>query len=105
MSRSSGRTWSYYRRLVIFWVVCAGAYEGRAKKAICTVAELLTLLLFRLRYWVTVSLAPATRISVRVGVNEMLFQALASQNVEMLHEAGATKICRYLSSPLQHTEI
>ncbi len=74
----------------LFWVGCAGAYEDRAKKTTRAVAELL--------HTAGVSFAvlgdgeSCTGDPARRAGNEFLFQMLAQQNVEVLREAGATKI-------------
>ncbi|WP_298752212.1 (Fe-S)-binding protein [uncultured Serinicoccus sp.] len=74
----------------LFWVGCAGAFEDRAKKTTRAVAELL--------HTAGVSFAvlgdgeSCTGDPARRSGNEFLFQMLAMQNVEVLTEAGATKI-------------
>jgi Fe-S oxidoreductase len=74
----------------LFWVGCAGAYEDRAKKTTRAVAELL--------HTAGVSFAvlgdgeSCTGDPARRAGNELLFQMLASANVEMLNEVGAQKI-------------
>ncbi len=74
----------------LFWVGCAGAYEDRAKKTSRAVAELL--------HTAGVSFAvlgdgeTCTGDSARRAGNEVLFQMLAAQNIEVLGEFGATKI-------------
>lgn len=74
----------------LFWVGCAGAYEDRAKKTTRAVAELLD------QAGVTFAILgdgeTCTGDSARRAGNEFLFQMLAQQNVEVLNEAGATKI-------------
>src|SRR6476659_4178917 len=69
---------------------CAGAYEDRAKKTTRAVAELLD------QAGVTFAILgdgeTCTGDSARRAGNEFLFQMLAQQNVEVLNEAGATKI-------------
>ena len=74
----------------LFWVGCAGAYEDRAKKTTRAVAELLDTA--GVSFAVLGDGESCTGDSARRAGNEMLFQALASQNVETLNEAGATKI-------------
>ncbi|GAB3587417.1 (Fe-S)-binding protein [Calidifontibacter terrae] len=74
----------------LFWVGCAGAYEDRAKKTTRAVAELLNLA--GVEFAVLGDGETCTGDSARRAGNEMLFQALAQQNVETLNEAGATKI-------------
>ncbi|HEX7806727.1 MAG TPA: (Fe-S)-binding protein [Cellulomonas sp.] len=74
----------------LFWVGCAGAYEDRAKKTTRAVAELL--------HTAGVSFAvlgdgeSCTGDPARRAGNEVLFQMLASGNVETLNEVGATTI-------------
>jgi len=74
----------------LFWVGCAGAYEDRAKKTTRAVAELL--------HTAGVSFAvlgdgeSCTGDPARRAGNELLFQMLASANVEILNEVGAQKI-------------
>ncbi|WP_040634939.1 (Fe-S)-binding protein [Mobilicoccus pelagius] len=74
----------------LFWVGCAGAFEDRAKKTTRAVAELL--------HEADVSFAvlgdseACTGDSARRAGNEILYQMLAAQNVEMLNEVGAKKI-------------
>ena len=74
----------------LFWVGCAGAYEDRAKKTTRAVAELLDTA--DVSFAVLGDGEACTGDPARRAGNEMLFQALASQNVETLNEAGATKI-------------
>ncbi len=74
----------------LFWVGCAGAYEDRAKKTTRAVAELL--------HTAGVSFAvlgegeACTGDSARRAGNEILYQMLAQQNIEVLNESGAKKI-------------
>ncbi len=74
----------------LFWVGCAGAYEDRAKRTTRAVAELL--------HTAGVSFAvlgegeSCTGDPARRAGNELLFQTLAAQNVEVLTEAKATKV-------------
>lgn len=74
----------------LFWVGCAGAFEDRAKKTTRAVAELL--------HEADVSFAvlgdseACTGDSARRAGNEILYQMLAAQNIEMLNEVGAKKI-------------
>ena len=74
----------------LFWVGCAGAYEERAKRTTRAVAELL--------HTAGVSFAvlgegeSCTGDPARRAGNELLFQTLAAQNVEVLTEAKATKV-------------
>ena len=74
----------------LFWVGCAGAYEDRAKKTTRAVAELLDTA--GVSFAVLGDGEACTGDPARRAGNEMLFQALASQNVETLNEAGAAKI-------------
>jgi Fe-S oxidoreductase len=74
----------------LFWVGCAGAYEDRAKKTTRAVAELL--------HTAGVSFAvlgdgeSCTGDPARRAGNEVLFQMLATQNVETLTAVGAQTI-------------
>jgi Fe-S oxidoreductase len=74
----------------LFWVGCAGAYEDRAKRTTRAVAELL--------HAAGVSFAvlgdgeTCTGDPARRAGNEMLYQMLAAQNVEVLNEVGAQRI-------------
>src|SRR3954454_15580893 len=74
----------------LFWVGCAGAYEDRAKKTTQAVAELL--------HTAGVSFAvlgrgeTCTGDPARRAGNELLYQTLASANVEVLQEVGAQRI-------------
>jgi Fe-S oxidoreductase len=63
----------------LFWVGCAGAYEDRAKKTTKAVAELLYSA--GVEYLVLGSEETCTGDSARRSGNEMLFQALAQQNI------------------------
>ncbi|MFC6705063.1 (Fe-S)-binding protein [Flexivirga alba] len=74
----------------LFWVGCAGAYEDRAKKTTRAVAELLDTA--GVSFAVLGDGEACTGDPARRAGNELLFQALASQNIETLNEAGATKI-------------
>ena len=74
----------------LFWVGCAGAYEDRAKRTTRAVVELL--------HAAGVSFAvlgdgeTCTGDPARRAGNELLYQMLAAQNVEVLNEVGATRI-------------
>jgi Fe-S oxidoreductase len=74
----------------LFWVGCAGAYEDRAKRTTRAVAELL--------HTAGVSFAVlgdgegCTGDPARRAGNELLYQMLASANVEVLNEVGAQRI-------------
>lgn len=74
----------------LFWVGCAGAYEDRAKKTTRAVAELLHLA--DVKFAVLGDGETCTGDSARRAGNEFLFQILAQQNVEVLGEAGASRI-------------
>lgn len=74
----------------LLWVGCAGAYENRAKKTVQALAELLHVA--GVSFAVLGDAEGCTGDPARRAGNEMLFQMLAAQNVEMLNEAGATKI-------------
>jgi Fe-S oxidoreductase len=74
----------------LFWVGCAGAFEDRAKRTSRAVAELLHTA--GVSYAVLGDGEACTGDSARRWGNELLFQMLAMQNVEMLNEVGATKI-------------
>jgi Fe-S oxidoreductase len=74
----------------LFWVGCAGATEDRAKKTTRAVAELLDLA--GVSFAVLGEGETCTGDPARRSGNEFLFQMLAQQNVEVLNEAGATKI-------------
>ena len=74
----------------LFWVGCAGAFEDRAKKTTQAVAELLDMA--GVDFAVLGDGEACTGDSARRAGNEVLYQMLAQQNVEMLNEVGATKI-------------
>jgi Fe-S oxidoreductase len=74
----------------LFWVGCAGAFEDRAKRTTQAVAELLNTA--GVTFAVLGEGETCTGDSARRSGNEFLFQMLAQQNVEVLNEAGATKI-------------
>jgi Fe-S oxidoreductase len=74
----------------LFWVGCAGAYEDRAKKTTRAVAELLHTA--GVRYAVLGNGETCTGDPARRAGNEFVFSQLATENVETLKEAGATKI-------------
>ncbi|MGL6234827.1 MAG: heterodisulfide reductase-related iron-sulfur binding cluster [Segniliparus sp.] len=63
----------------LFWVGCAGAYEDRAKKTTKAVAELLYSA--EVEFLVLGAEETCTGDSARRSGNEMLFQALAQQNI------------------------
>ncbi|WP_168582477.1 (Fe-S)-binding protein [Gephyromycinifex aptenodytis] len=74
----------------LFWVGCAGAFEDRAKKTTRAVAELLDEA--GVSFAVLGEGEACTGDSARRAGNEILYQMLAAQNIEMLNEAGAKKI-------------
>ena len=74
----------------LFWVGCAGAYEDRAKKTSRAVAELLHIA--GVSFAVLGDGESCTGDPARRAGNEVLFQMLASANVEALQEAGAQRI-------------
>lgn len=67
----------------LFWVGCAGAYEDRAKKTTKAVAELLAA--SGVKFLVLGDGETCNGDSARRSGNELLFQQLASQNVETLN--------------------
>lgn len=74
----------------LLWVGCAGSFDNRAKKTTQALAELL--------HTAGVSFAvlgegeSCTGDPARRAGNEVLFQMLAAQNIEILNELEATKI-------------
>jgi Fe-S oxidoreductase len=74
----------------LFWVGCAGALEDRAQKTTRAVAELLDTA--GVSFAVLGDGEACSGDPARRAGNEFLFQMLAQQNVELLNEAGATKI-------------
>jgi Fe-S oxidoreductase len=74
----------------LFWVGCAGAFEDRAKATTRAVAELLDAA--GVDFAVLGDGESCTGDPARRAGNEFLFQMLAQANVEVLAEAGATKI-------------
>lgn len=74
----------------LFWVGCAGAFEDRQKKTTRAVAELLHTA--GVEFAVLGDGESCNGDPARRAGNEFLFQMLAQQNVEVLNEAGATKI-------------
>ncbi|MGL5859073.1 MAG: (Fe-S)-binding protein [Angustibacter sp.] len=74
----------------LFWVGCAGAFEDRAKKTTRAVAELLHTA--GVEFAVLGDGESCTGDPARRAGNEFVFQMLAQANVEVLGEAGATKI-------------
>ena len=74
----------------LFWVGCAGAYEDRAKRTTRAVAELLHTA--GVSFAVLGDAESCTGDPARRAGNEILFQMLASANVETLTEAGAHRI-------------
>ena len=74
----------------LFWVGCAGAFEDRAKKTTRAVAELLHIA--GVSFAVLGDAESCTGDPARRAGNEILYQMLASQNVETLTEARAQRI-------------
>jgi Fe-S oxidoreductase len=74
----------------LFWVGCAGAYEDRAKKTTRAVAELLHLA--GVDFAVLGKAETCTGDPARRSGNEFVFAGLASENVETLKDAKATKV-------------
>jgi Fe-S oxidoreductase len=74
----------------LFWVGCAGAFEDRQKKTTRAVAELLNAA--GVSFAVLGDGESCSGDPARRSGNEFLFSQLAMQNVEVLNEAGATKI-------------
>ncbi len=74
----------------LFWVGCAGAFEDRAKKTTRAVAELLHTA--GVDFAVLGDGEGCSGDPARRAGNEFLFQMLAQPNVDILNEAGATKI-------------
>ena len=74
----------------LFWVGCAGAFEDRQKKTTRAVAELLNAA--GVSFAVLGDGESCSGDPARRSGNEFLFSQLAAQNVEVLNEAGATKI-------------
>ncbi|HET8617173.1 MAG TPA: (Fe-S)-binding protein [Actinomycetales bacterium] len=74
----------------LFWVGCAGAFEDRQKKTTRAVAELLDTA--GVTFAVLGDGESCNGDPARRAGNEFLFQMLAQQNIEVLNEAGATKI-------------
>ncbi len=74
----------------LFWVGCAGAFEDRAKRTTRAVAELLHAA--GVTFAVLGDGETCTGDPARRAGNEMLYQMLATQNVETLTEAGARRI-------------
>ena len=74
----------------LFWVGCAGAFEDRAKKTTQAVAELLHIA--GVSFAVLGDAESCTGDPARRAGNEILYQMLASQNVETLTEAKAQRI-------------
>lgn len=74
----------------LFWVGCAGAYEDRAKRTTRAVAELLHAA--GVTFAVLGDGETCTGDPARRAGNELLYQMLAGQNVEVLNEVGAQRI-------------
>lgn len=74
----------------VFWVGCAGAYDDRAKKTTAAIAELLHIA--GVSYGVLGNAESCTGDPARRAGNELLFQMLAEQAIETLHESHVTRI-------------
>lgn len=74
----------------VFWVGCAGAYDDRAKKTSAAIAELLHIA--GVKYGVLGNAESCTGDPARRAGNEILFQMLAEQAIETLHDAKVTRI-------------
>ena len=74
----------------LFWVGCAGAFEDRAKRTTRAVAELLHIA--GVSFAVLGDAEACTGDPARRAGNEILYQMLASQNVETLTEAKVQRI-------------
>ena len=74
----------------LFWVGCAGAFEDRAKKTTRAVAELLHTA--GVSFAVLGDAESCTGDPARRAGNEILYQMLASQNIETLDEVKAQRI-------------
>ncbi len=74
----------------LFWVGCAGAYEERARRTTRAVAELLHIA--GVSFAVLGAGEGCTGDPARRAGNEVLFQLLASANVEALNAVGAQRI-------------
>ena len=74
----------------LFWVGCAGAFDDRAKKTTQAIARLLTAA--GVDYAILGARERCTGDPARRMGHEYLFQVLAEQNVQTLHDAGVTKV-------------
>jgi Fe-S oxidoreductase len=74
----------------LFWVGCAGALEDRAKKTTKAIATLLHQA--GVKFAVLGPAETCTGDPARRIGNEFVFSMLAQQNIEILNEAGATKV-------------
>ncbi|MDO5700095.1 MAG: heterodisulfide reductase-related iron-sulfur binding cluster [Bowdeniella nasicola] len=74
----------------LLWVGCAGAFESRAQQTTRALAELLHTA--GVRFAVLGDGESCTGDPARRAGNELLFQMLAAQNIEVLNELEATKI-------------
>lgn len=74
----------------LFWVGCAGAFDDSAKKTSAAIAELLHTA--GVSFAVLGSGESCTGDPARRAGNEVLFQMLAAQAIETLHEAKPQKI-------------
>lgn len=74
----------------LFWVGCAGAYDDKQKKTTAAVAELLHTA--GVQFAVLGNAESCTGDPARRAGNEILFQMLARQAIDTLHEAKAQRI-------------
>ncbi|HEY8788310.1 MAG TPA: (Fe-S)-binding protein [Actinopolymorphaceae bacterium] len=74
----------------LFWVGCAGAFDDRAKKTTRAVAELLHTA--GVGFAVLGQAESCSGDPARRAGNEFVYRMLAEANVEVLREAGATKV-------------
>ncbi|WP_165216687.1 (Fe-S)-binding protein [Schaalia sp. ZJ1691] len=74
----------------LFWVGCAGAYDDKAKRTTAAVAQLLHIA--GVSFAVLGSGESCTGDPARRAGNEVLFQMLAAQAIDTLHEAKAQAI-------------
>lgn len=74
----------------LFWVGCAGAFDDRAKKTTCAVAELLHIA--GVSFGVLGNGETCTGDPARRAGNEFVFQELAQQNVQTFREYRVKKV-------------
>jgi len=74
----------------LFWVGCAGAFDDRAKKTTRAVAELLRAA--DVGFAVLGQAESCSGDPARRAGNEFVYRMLAEANVDVLREAGATKV-------------